>query len=314
MSEIGEWVRHCQDVLYDDRWVFPERPDAIYSFGKHIAEILADPDDEQHAAPVVVGQSGSGKSTVALSIALSIARNLAEIFEDQIEDHFDLDTHVCILDENTADNIKRMCAQKMRQVFIIDEAGDDTNARRAMSRDNIDNVIFMATVRTSRSCIIRCVQYESMLDGGIMKQMSHLIRIVEPHHKEGYNTVKIKTLKVYGDNPEPYKVYLKPNGRDKLVRHNIYAPDPDLYSQYKKRRKSGADTRMLEMVDAPKDVAASPREITRQKCERAWADYMDVSHPYKRLSRCALDADVDPKTLQKWMGRNGHTESERVKE
>lgn len=315
MSEIGRWVQTCAQAFYDDEYAFPTRPQGNFSFGEHIAKILADPVDEQHANIVVVGQSGMGKSTTAVSIAMSIARHLAEIFGDQPEDHFWLDTHVSILDQSTATNIKRMCATKMYQIYIIDEAADDTPARRAMSMENINNVKFMATVRTSRSCIIRCVQFTSLIDGAILDQATHLIRIVEPHHDEGYNVVKIRTMKVFGDNPRPYKVYLKPNGRDKIVRHIIYAPDESTYARYRGMRKEKADTRILQYADDPVESdTASPREITRQKCAKAWDDYMDMSHPYKRVSRCALDAGVSPQTLQKWMGENGHTESERQRE
>ncbi|MDE2518056.1 MAG: ATP-binding protein [Methanocorpusculum sp.] len=314
MTDIGDWVRKCAISLYDKEYSFPEKPEGDFSFGAYIANILADPVDEQHANLVVVGQSGMGKSTSALSIALSIARTLAEIFSDRPEDHFQLDTHVCILDPDTANNIKRMCATKMYQIYIIDEAADDTPARRAMSLDNLNNIKFAATVRTSRSCIIRCVQFTNLMDGAMMDQATHLIRIVEPHHKEGYNVVKIKEMKVFGDNPKPYKVYMKPNGQDKLVRHIIYAPELSTYTQYRQMRKEGADAKILEIADGPGEVEIPKRELVRQKCEKAWTDYLDASHPYKRLSRCARDAGVDPKTLKRWLEKNGYSESERRKE
>ena len=314
MSELGAWVRHCADVLYDADYQFPERPEGDFSFGKYVAKILADSEDVQHIQIVIVGQSGSGKSTTAYAIATSIARALAEIFGDTPNDHFNPRTHISILDDQTTQNIMQMCATLMHQIYIIDEGTDDTPGRRAMSQNNLDKLKMAVTVRTSQSCIIRCVQFENLIDSSILNQATHIIRIVEPHHKEGYNIVKIKEMKVFGDNARPYRVYMKPNGRDKLVRHIIRAPDRQEYEWYINERKEAANALLSQIAEGPRELELPKRELVRQRCEKAWTDYMDESHPYKRLSKCALDADIDPKTLQKWMGRNGHTENERVKE
>ena len=36
-----------------------------------------------------------------------------------------------------------------------------------------------------------------------------------------------------------------------------------------------------------------------------------MEHPEKKMYQCALDADVDPRTLRKWIGRNNHDLKER---
>lgn len=312
MNELVAWALRCEDLLNEDGWELPEKPKDIYSFGKYVAEILTDPYDEQHVSILIVGQSGSGKSTVAVSLACSIAKYLAEIRGDLPEDHFNVRTHISVLNDGTAEEIKQRGADMSEQVFIIDEAGDDTNARRSMSRKNVEEVVYMAIVRTARSCIIRCAQYDGMVDSGVTRQMTHYIKMEESHHKEGYNVVKIKKLELIGDAKEPYMIYLKPNGRDKLKRHIIPAPDPETYTLYKEMRKEGAKERIAargKKLGKREDRSTEYAKIIDEKCAHAWADLME--HPEKKMYQCALDADVDPRTLRKWIGRNNHDLKER---
>lgn len=302
------------ETLWADSSRMPERPDGDLSFGKYIAQLLTRK-DEQAAAITIYAQSGMGKSTVAITCAQEIGKYLAEIRGDTLADHFTR-KNMAVLSEEESRRIMRHASEHKFQIYIIDEVADDTNARKSMTNDNVDKAKIAAIIRTSRSCIIRCVQFKSMMDKQIRNQATFEIQIVEAHHDEGYNVCKIKRVVAASANGDPYTPYMtvNNNGRDRIIRHVIPAPylDTEMYENYKNDRRTSANKTILGISEGRSEVEkVSARELTKQKCENAWALFQE--HTDWSWSRCARKAGVDPHTFERWAGNAGLS-FERVKE
>lgn len=294
------------ETLWADSSKMPEVPNANLSFGKYIAQLLTR-EDEQAAAITIYAQSGMGKSTVGISLGQEIGKNLAEICGDEMKDHFNRE-NIAVLSGEESRRIMRHAAEHKYQVYIIDEVADDTNARKSMTNENVDKAKIAAIIRTSRSCIIRCVQFKSMMDKQVKNQANFEIQIVEAHHDEGYNVVKIKRVVSVAANGEPYTPYMTANnnGRDKIIRHVIPAPylDTEMYDEYKEDRRTAANKKILKVSEGRAVVEkVSARQRTIQKCEDAWALF--EKHDELSWRKCARKAGVDPNTFERWAGEHG---------
>lgn len=273
------------------------KPSGEWSFGEYVARVLCDDVDVQHVAPLIYGLPGVGKSTTAYKIAISSSSNMAHILGKEPVDIFSPEEDIWIADDQ--DEFVRTLSKSYRHVFILDESGIVEDARDGMKTENKMRTKAAAIARDRRCCIIRCCQMKDMVDKRIRGLSTHEIQIVEDHHDKGYNVVKIKKLYLADINKEPYKMYLTPNGIDRIVRHIVYAPDEEEYNLYKKRR--------METVEGylSKDRNAKPTSEQKAKkdakCAEAWLYYMDMSHPYVSLNKAATAKGIDVKTLQRWM-------------
>jgi len=295
------------ETLWADSSRMTQRPEGDLSFGRYIAKLLTR-DDEPAVALTIYAQSGMGKSTVAISLAQEIAKNLAEICGDTLADHFTRKNMAVISDEESQ-RIMRFATEHIFQIYIIDESADDTNARKSMTNDNIDKSEVAAIIRTNRSCMIRCVQYKSMMDKQIKNQATFEVQIVEAYHDDGFNVCKIKRLLALSANGNPYTPYLTANnnGRDRIHRHVIPAPylDVQMYEDYKKDRRTAANKKILEIIEGKKVIKGETerQKNTRQKCESAWALFQE--HEDWGWTSCARKVGIDPHTFERWAGNAG---------
>lgn len=273
------------------------KPKGEWSFGEYIARILCNEKDIQHVSPIIFGLPGVGKSTTANSVAFSTAKHMANILGGEPSDYFNPQQDIWIADDQ--DEFVRTLGKSEHHIFILDEAGLVEDSRDGMKAENKTRTKAAAIARDRRCCIIRCCQTQDMVDKRIRALSTHLVHIVEDHHDQGYNVVQILKLWLAKVDKEPYKVYLSPNGIDKIVRHIIYAPDKEQYDLYTKDRKEKVEEYLTKDRKA-KTVSERQQKIDT-KCAAAWRHYMDMSHPYESLNKSANAHGVDVKTLQRWM-------------
>lgn len=274
-----------------------KKPEGEWSFGEHVARILCNDEDIQHVAPIVYGLPGVGKSTTALSMIMSAAENMSRIKGGEPIDYFNPEEDIFIEDEE--DEFDKRLAKSFRHLFLKDEGILTNDARDSMRAENKRRAKTAATVRDRRCGVFTCCQMKNIIDKRISGLATHEIQIIEDHHDEGYNVVKIKKLYLADINKDPYRIYLSPNGYDRIVRHIIYAPEAEVYQQYKTKRKET----VADVIG--KDRKAKPVSEQKQKidakCAKAWIYYLDMSHPYVSLNKAAQYAAIDVKTLHRWM-------------
>lgn len=273
------------------------KPKGEWSFGEYIARILCNEKDIQHVSPIIFGLPGVGKSTTATSIAMSTAGNMARILGGNPVDYFNPKEDIWIADDQ--DEFVRTLGKSERHVFILDEAGLVEDSRDGMKAENKTRTKAAAVARDRRCCIIRCCQTQDMVDKRIRALSTHLVHIVEDHHSENYNVVQILKLWLAHVDKDPYKVYLSPNGIDRIVRHIIYAPQKEDYEQYISMRKEVVEDYLTK--DRKAKPVSEKQQKTDAKCAAAWRYYLDESHPYVSINKAALAHGVDGKTLQRWM-------------
>ena len=317
MMPLSEYALSSARRLWKHSFQFPIRPEGDFSFSREIARRMTSA-DRQHANITIFGQSGSGKSTVAIRLGELIDQALNEELGTERGFHFNL-KNVAIGDQNKTDEIFRRMKDEWQKVYVIDEGIESAHNRAAMTKRNRATVKIMAVARTHQHCLIWCVQKKGMVDPQVLDLGTHEIQIVDPHHDEGYNIVKIKKLVLVADSPKIYRQYLSPNGRDRIVRHVIYMPEEGQYEEYKEMRVEGGNAIMEQGIEIRRGDEEQEKGRTRQqrerdeRCERAWADYLDEGHEYRSIPRCAQAAGISASTLRLWMGRNGKDEGERVR-
>lgn len=275
---------------------FRAKPKGEWSFGEHVARILCK-EDRQHVAPIIYGLPGVGKSTTAISIMMSTAKSMARMNGGNPIDYFNPEEDIFIEDEE--DELDKRIAKSFRHLFLKDEATLMNDARDSMKKENKQRAKAAATIRDRRCGVFTCSQLKSIVDKRISGLATHEIQIVEDHHDEGYNVVKIKKLYLVDVDKEPYRTYLTPNGYDRIVRHIIYAPDDEIYQQYNSRRKES----VAKIVSKNPDVKpiSDSRAKKDAQCAAAWKYYLDMSHSYVSLNKAATSHGIDVKTLQRWM-------------
>lgn len=285
-------------VFLSGREPLRAKPDGHWSLGKLIADTLLDEDDIQHIAILIIGLPGSGKSTTAISIAMSAARHMAEATGKNPTEFFNLEECLWISDEgNTFVNTLGRSRQK---IFVLDEGVLTDDSRDGMKKANKKRAAAAMTARDRRCCVIRTVQQKNAVDTRIRENSTHEIQIIESHHDKGYNVCKVKKLRLVELEKEAYREYLKVGKRDRIMRHIIYAPTKEDYEKYNHLRKGKVEAYLTAEEGSTGEISA--RMITQQKCETAWADYMNFEHEFIPLTKIATRHGIDTKTLRRWIG------------
>lgn len=296
MSGISEL--RAASVFLNGREPIRKKPEGHWSLGKLIADTLLNDDDVQHIAILIVGLPGSGKSTTAISIAISAAKHMAAATGEDPTRFFNLDDCLWVSDEgNTFVNT---LGRSYRKIFVLDEGVLTDDSRDGMKKANKKRAAAAMTARDRRCCVIRTIQQKNAIDTRIRENSTHEIQIVESRHDEGYNICKVKKLRLINMEKEAYREYLKVNKRDRLVRHIIYAPSPEEYKAYNHLRKKKVEDYLTAEEGSSGEVSA--RALSTQKCEVAWADYMNPEHEFIPLTKIATKHGMDVKTLRRWIG------------
>jgi hypothetical protein len=277
------------------------RPADEWSFGEYIAKVLTNPHDVQHIALTVYGLPGVGKSTTGISIGMKAADALAKINggDDVPANHFDLGRDIWVGDRE--DEFISVLSKAYQRILIRDESGLTEDARDSMKTDNKRRAKAAMIARDRRCCIIRCVQTKDIVDKRIKAMATHEVQIVEDHHDDGYNVCKIKKLRLIDGDKDPFRMYISPNGIDRIVRHIVYAPPIEVYKRYQVWRQ-GEVTDWMQEPQERHAKSSSSREAVDERCGRAWLYYLDEGHPFETLGRVATKHGLDVKSLQRWMG------------
>lgn len=285
-------------VFLSGREPLREKPKGPWSLGRLIAETLLNDNDVQHIAILIVGLPGSGKSTTAISIAMSAAHHMAEMTGRDPTEFFNLKDCLWVSDEgNTFVNT---LGRSFRKIFILDEGVLTDDSRDGMKKANKKRAAAAMTARDRRCCVIRTVQQKNAIDTRIRENSTHEIQIIESRHEEGYNVCKVKRLRLAQLEKEAYREYLKVNKRDRIMRHIIYAPSKEAYREYNHLRKKKVEDYLTAEEGSTGEVTA--RMLTTEKCEKAWADYMNAEHEFIPLTKIATKYGMDVKTLRRWIG------------
>lgn len=296
MSEITSLIE--ASVFLNGRDPIRPKPAGHWSFGEYIAKTLLDEKDVQHIAVLIVGLPGSGKSTTAISIAMSAARHMAEMTGRDPTEFFNLKD--CLWVSDDGDTFVKTLGNSYQKIFILDEGVLTDDSRDGMKKANKKRAAAAMTARDRRCCVIRTIQQKNAIDTRIRENSTHEIQIVESKHAEGYNVCKIKQLKLVRIDKEAYREYMKVGKRDRLVRHIIYAPSKEAYKEYNHLRKKKVEDYLTTEEGSRGEITA--RMMTTEKCEKAWADYMNAEHEFIPLTKIATKYGMDVKTLRRWIG------------
>lgn len=298
--------------VYGSGFVMPELPEDKFSISRVLVDRVTDTVDEQHVVLNIFSVSGKGKSTCAVAIGEACANLLAQKSGKEPSYYFNIN-HISDGEPKRTRRIIYDCSKKVNPIVIIDEGARDSNSREGMKKENVENVKMNAVIRHKRMIIIRCVQFESFLDKGIRNQATHELTIVRAEHHKGYNECKFKQMVDAGSGTDdPWKVY--PVSKDGLIkwhRVRIGLPTLDLLKEYRKLKDKSIDDFMQAFIDSveiseglkKKEPVETRRDITNRHAAAAWAYYMDESHEYVSVTKCATMYDLDVKTFRRWMAR-----------
>lgn len=281
---------------------------AVFSITTYLADILCNPDDNQHVVITISSRSGRGKSYIALAIAEELAKKIAEIKGGEPNHYFN-PSHISVMDNKKTMRLIAERSQYEGQILVVDE-GLENFSRKAMTKENIMSVQYNAIGREYRMCIIRNVQIRDLLDYGVLEQSTHEITISRAAHKYGYNEVKFK-IKVDKDGArKSWAVYpTLADGFTKVTRCRVPAPSAELLSEYKKIKRQATNEFVASMFDAviddsekKKREGVTKRDETDVACMMAWQFHLDNER--LSMNKCTELANVGRETFSRWLRRN----------
>lgn len=293
--------------LYKNSFALPE-PDYVFSISQYLADIMTNPNDEQHVVLTISSRSGRGKSYVGIAIAEALAVELAKRKGGEPRDYFNA-KHISIMDKKKT---MRLIAERSRfpsQILVVDEGLENFN-RRAMSKENVLSVEYAAIAREYRMCMIRHVQIRKMLDPGVLEQSTHEATISRAVHLKGYNEIKFK-IKVDKDaQNEAWGVFpVSSDGYTKVARCRIPAPSPEILKEYKLLKRGATDDFVSNMFDAiindtelAKQKGITKRDDVDVRCQAAWQYHLDDEK--LSMNKCTEMANVSRETFTRWLSRN----------
>ena len=138
--------------LYKNSFELPEAVNA-FSISKYLADIMTNPNDEQHVVLTISSRSGRGKSYVGIAIAEALAKELASRLGEEPSYYFNA-KHISIMDKKKTMRLIAERSQFKSQIIVVDEGLENFN-RNAMSKENKLSVEYAAIAREYRMCMIR---------------------------------------------------------------------------------------------------------------------------------------------------------------
>ena len=246
------------------------------------ADIVTGP-DKQDVSVILVAPKGYGKSHSGVSLAYDTARAIASRVGGYWDDYFPYDpvkkeikNCACIIQK---DIVKLMGLTAPRNVYLLDDVSVGMNSRKFASDTNIlINEIFQL-MRVDECVTITTTMDQSYVDKVPREIIGWFIEIVEPHHAEGYNVMKVFRNKKMFRSGKLHQVY-PTLGNSRYTRFIVEAPPPDLAEAYDKLRKKKTrehrENRLneyLEMIEGTGGIQKlGKREMQLQNDVTKWGD------------------------------------------
>lgn len=289
-----------------------ELPPAVddFSISRYLADVMTNPNDEQHVVLTISSRSGRGKSYVGIAIAEALAEELASRLGEEPSYFFNAG-HISIMDKKKTMRLIAERSQFKNQIIVVDEGLENFN-RNAMSKENKLSVEYAAIAREYRMCMIRHVQIRNLLDTGVLEQSTHEATISRAVHVRGYNEIKFK-IKVDKDaQKEAWGVFpLSSDGYTKIARCRIPAPSPEILKEYKESKRGATDNFVGTMFDAiigdteeQKRKGVTKRTDTDIRCMAAWNYHLE--NDSWSMNKCTEMAKVSRETFSRWLMNNNH--------
>lgn len=307
-SSLFDFVVESSKTMYAGNFSLPSSPADSFSLSSYLADILCDPIDHQHLHVLGYSASGKGKSMVFIAVAEALSIELAKRCGTSPEDHFTLDNIVVADSEKTNQKLLEFKRNKvLHPILIIDESGIETNARRAMSKNNVKAVKISVIMRELGMCVFRNVQNIELLDAGIRKQITHELSIETPKHQLGYNDCKFKIVKDRPGEKKNWSVYpTSADGFTKYKRIRIGLPSIDLLQQYMRLKGMATsdffESELTRKEDNSKVQGRRNVGETEAWCKRALD--LHYANPALSKAKCVLLAGGNRETFDKYLLKN----------
>lgn len=228
--------------------------------------------DKQDVSAILVAPKGYGKSHTGVSLCYDTAMAIAKRRGGKWEDYFPFDKTTqemknvaCIVQK---DIVQLMGLTTPYSVYLLDDVAVGMNARKFASDNNIlINEIFQL-MRVDRCVTVTTTMDQSYVDKVPREIIGWFIEVVEPHHDENYNVLKVFRNKKMFRTGKMHQVYLNDkNGR--YTRFIVEAPPPFLAEAYDllrdRKTREHRQNRLDEyMRDLEGDSRVGKREINFQ--------------------------------------------------
>lgn len=255
----------------------------LFNFPRWVVKRILDKKKNADTKILIIGPAGSGKSMAGVTLGEQVDKWIVQSINEvqgigaaEHGEYFNVDwEHMAIIDDK--DLVKLMVKPlKKHSVKVADDCGaaEGVNARRSMSKKNIDLIRIYGTNRTERGVLIICVQDDSFIDKRLRMLANIIIDLREWYSEfvpglDGGDEIEIRFAKLYKivmDNTQKYSIQTKKfqvHQHGKMARVETIAlvlPSDNGKSNYDMMRteKQEAETSKvlaeIEAQDAPKDT------------------------------------------------------------
>jgi hypothetical protein len=227
--------------------------------------------DKQDVSAILVAPKGYGKSITAMSLAYDTAMEIAKRRGGTWQNYFPFDAEkdhlgnvACIIQR---DIVKLMGVTSPYNVYVLDDVAVGMNARKFASDTNIMiNEIFQL-MRVDSCVTITTTMDQAYVDKVPREIIGWFIEVVEPHHKEGYNVLKVFRNKKMFRSGKMHQVYISGDA-GRYTRFVAERPPEwlaDAYDRLRDRktrehRKARLDE-YLEMIDGDRPASKYERRF-----------------------------------------------------
>lgn len=221
-------------------------PDTAEDEGEYrqleLADLWADivcAKDKQDVSAILVAPKGYGKSHSGVSLCYDTGCALAERRGGSWTDYFQYDAETMEM-KNVACIVQKDIVQLMGltspyNVYLLDDVAVGMNARKFASDNNIlINEIFQL-MRVDRCVTVTTTMDQSYVDKVPREIIGWFIEVVEPHHDEGYNVLKVFRNRKRFRSGEMHQVYLT-DKHGRYTRFVVEAPPDFLAEAYDRLR------------------------------------------------------------------------------
>lgn len=203
----------------------------------------------QHESLMIVGRTGRGKSSAAISIAVETAKKVAKVKGGKWQDYFNLDNIAII----TRDEIYRvMKKSKKFSIIVLDDIGVGWNARKWQDELNQALNDIFQTFRTDNMLIIVTLP-DSVLIDKVPRFLVHYFMEMEMSiFEHGITVGKVFEVVRKPRIDKIFYEYIQIAGA-RVMRHVFRQPPDEIRIPYEKRRAEIAtelkEKRMQDFLD-----------------------------------------------------------------
>lgn len=199
-----------------------------------LAEFFADKILSKHNQFVsvrVVGVSGSGKSWATITLCYEVAKILSKRTGKPIKTFFDFDDqHMSVMNEETLKSV--MSNPIKNSILFLDDIGTVLNARRFMSKDNIEFNDIFQTFRPQNNLVIMTMQDSSLVDK-VARILCHFeIEMTMPLMDKGLTVGRCQEIRLDHKTGQIYYPYIKDKDGNKIRQIVFNAPDKEITDRY----------------------------------------------------------------------------------